>query len=184
MLLSGESGGYTLRETARRIALAKGRMLSSASVFWGFDLPQLGNGEHLKVLADKIERLKIKVTIIDPAYLCLLSAGMSLNLTSNVFGMGTLLKGVSDIGQQTGCTMMVCHHTRKNDRQSMYDVPDLEDFSGSGFAEWARQWILLNRREAYSSDGRACPLDGGRRFGRSLWHIRQRRGRSQDRRRR
>lgn len=150
LLLSGESGGYTLKETARRIALAKNRLLSSASVYWGFYLPQLANGEHLKVLEGEIIRLKIKVAIIDPAYLCLLSAGASSNITANVFAMGALLKNVSDIGQRTGCTIIIAHHTRKADRQSSpFAVPDLEDLSGSGFAEWARQWFLLNRREAY-----------------------------------
>ncbi|MFM9962412.1 MAG: AAA family ATPase [Planctomycetaceae bacterium] len=155
MLLSGESGGYTLRETARRIALAKNQLLSSAKVFWGFDLPQLGNAEHLGVLEVEIKRLGIKVAIIDPAYLCLLSAGASANITSNVFAMGALLKNISDIGTRTGCTMIICHHTRKADRQSSpFGVPDLEDLSGSGFAEWARQWVLLNRREAYQGDGK------------------------------
>lgn len=151
MLLSGESGGFTLQETARRIALARNRLLSSASVFWGFDLPQLGNGEHLKELTKEIERRSIKVAIIDPAYLCLLSASTSANITANVFAMGQLLKGLSDIGRRTGCTLIIAHHTRKTDRNNPFRVPDLEDLSGSGFAEWARQWMLLNRREAYKA---------------------------------
>ena len=151
MMLSGESGGYTLQETARRIALARGQSLSSASVYWGFDLPQLGNREHLEELALGIDVLSIKVAIIDPAYLCLLAAGASANITANVFAMGQLLKGLSEIGRKTGCTLIIAHHTRKTDRTNPFGVPDLEDLSGSGFAEWARQWVLLNRREAYQA---------------------------------
>lgn len=154
MLLSGESGDYTLQETARRIALARGWLPSTLSVSWGFDLPQLSEPSHLAELAGAIERCSAKVAIIDPAYLCLLSAGSNANVTSNVFAMGQLLKGVTEVGQQTGCTIIIAHHTRKADRQSPYGVPDLEDLSGSGFAEWARQWILLNRREQYQSDGK------------------------------
>lgn len=151
LMLSGESGGYTLQETARRIALARGRMLSTARIFWGFTLPQLGNAMHLSELANQIRAHEIKVAIIDPAYLCLLSAGMNTNITSNVFGMGALLKGISEIARDTGCTPIIAHHTRKGDRANLFGVPDLEDLSGSGFAEWARQWILLNRREAYEA---------------------------------
>lgn len=151
LLLSGESGGFTLQETAKRIAKARNRSLSSASIYWGFDLPQLGNPTHLNELADEIGMREIKVAIIDPAYLCLLAAGTSANITSNVFAMGQLLKGLSEIGRQTNCTLIIAHHTRKTDRSSPFGVPDLEDLSGSGFAEWARQWVLLNRREAYKA---------------------------------
>jgi hypothetical protein len=151
LMLSGESGGYTLQETARRIALARGRMLSTARIYWGFALPQLGNVMHLAELAKQIRTHDIKVAIIDPAYLCLLSAGANISITSNVFGMGALLKGISEIARDTGCTPIIAHHTRKGDRANLYGVPDLEDLSGSGFAEWARQWILLNRREAYEA---------------------------------
>lgn len=154
MLLSGESGGFTLRETARRIALAKGVLLSNAKVFWGFTLPQMSEPEHLKVLANQIEQNSIKVAIIDPAYLCLLTAGASANVSGNVFAMGLVLKEISELGLRTNCTIIIAHHTRKADRQKPFDIPDLEDLSGSGFAEWSRQWILLNRREAYRSDGR------------------------------
>ena len=155
MLLSGESGGFTLKETAKRIALARGWILASAPIFWGFNLPQLSNGDHLEKLARQIKAHGIKVTIIDPAYLCLLSDGMSASATSNVFAMGPLLSGVSDVGRETGCTIIIAHHTRKADRQGpQFGVLDLEDLSGSGFSEWARQWILINRRELYQSDGK------------------------------
>ena len=150
-MLSGESGSYTLQETGRRIALARGRILSQSRIFWGFKLPQLGNVTHLEELAKQIREHDIKVAIIDPAYLCLLSAGMNTNITSNVFGMGALLKGISEMATDTDCTPIIAHHTRKGDRNNLYAVPDLEDLSGSGFAEWARQWLLLNRREAYEA---------------------------------
>jgi hypothetical protein len=154
MLLSGESGGFTLKETAKRIALARGQLPCSASIFWGFELPQLSEASHIEELAAEIRLRSIKVVIVDPAYLCLLSTGANSNVSANVFAMGLILKGISEMGRQTGCTIIIAHHTRKADRQSPFAIPDLEDLSGSGFAEWARQWILLNRREAYQSNGR------------------------------
>lgn len=151
LMLSGESGSYTLQETARRVAKARGQSLSTARISWGFTLPQLADRGHLAVLANQIREHGTKVAIIDPAYLCLLSSDTSSNITSNVFAMGQLLKGLSEIGHETGCTIIIAHHTRKGDRQNLYGVPDLNELSGSGFAEWARQWLLLNRREEFQA---------------------------------
>lgn len=151
VLLSGESGNFTLQQTARRIAETRGRSLSEARVWWGFNLPQLAQADHLAELAKNIREHGIKVAIIDPAYLCLLAGDTNSNITANVFAMGRLLRGLTDIGRDTGCTLIIAHHTRKSDRLKPFGVPDLEDLSGSGFAEWARQWILLNRREPFQA---------------------------------
>jgi len=152
-VLSGESGGYVLRETARRILSDRNRLLSTADVLWGLDLPQLGNPGHLEVVESAIRDEGIRVLMIDPAYLCLLSGTSGVN-PGNVFEMGSLLKEVGDLGAQTGCTIVIAHHTRKTDRKDRHKPTDLEDLAMSGFAEWARQWLLLARRTEYDGDGR------------------------------
>lgn len=148
-VLSGESGGFTLQETARRIALARGRLLPTAQVFWGFELPKLARQDHLDALAKMIRDHGIKVCFVDPAYLCLLGGPSEANLASNVFAMGSLLSGLSDVGRDTESTICLVHHTRKQDRTNPFTVPELDDLAFAGFAEWARQWLLLNRRERY-----------------------------------
>lgn len=148
-IISGESGQFTLQETARRIAAAKGVDLASASVFWGFRLPQLANPMHLQALETAIGENSLDVLMIDPAYLCLLAGTQGLN-AANVFDMGPLLLGLSELGQRTGCTMIVAHHCRKHSQAEQWSPPDLEELSMAGFGEWARQWLLLGRREAYT----------------------------------
>jgi hypothetical protein len=43
--------------------------------------------------------------------------------------------------------MALVHHSTKGSQREKPGMPDLDDLSGSGCPEWARQWILLNRQE-------------------------------------
>lgn len=152
-VLSGESGGFTLQQTANRICKARNRLLSTADILWGFDLPQLSNSRHLWKLAEMIKEHEVRVLIVDPAYLCLL-AGNSQSNPANVFAMGEVLRRVGDVGTRTHCTIVVVHHCRKLDRKDRFRPVELADLSMSGFAEWARQWLLVGRRCEYDGEGR------------------------------
>lgn len=152
-VLSGESGGFTLKETAKRICEARNRTLATADVLWGFDLPQLANPIHLDIIEKTIQERGIRVLFIDPAYLCLLSGTDGVN-PGSVFAMGPILKPIGELGARNGCTIIVAHHTKKKDRKDRYQPTDLDDLSMSGFAEWARQWLLLGRRAEYRGDGK------------------------------
>lgn len=150
-IISGESGNATLRQTMRQVARARNRSFTPASIFWGLSLPRLSNREHLEALEEWIVTNSLRVAILDPAYLCLL-AGSTIN-AANVFEMGQVLFTLTELGQRTGCTIILIHHFKKPTRETRFAVPSLEDMSMSGFAEWARQWILLGRRSAYQSNG-------------------------------
>jgi hypothetical protein len=78
-ILSGESGHFTLQETARRVCAARGIELASLKdcLTWQFRLPQLANANHLDALRQGIERDRVEVLIIDPIYLCLMSCSAS-----------------------------------------------------------------------------------------------------------
>ncbi len=147
-VLSGESGHFTIQETARRIAAAKQVNLADASIFWGFDLPQLARPDDLSALGEVILANNVDVAIVDPAYLCLLGGDTQGRQASNIFDMGPLLLGLTEVGQKTGATIILCHHCRKNLTEP-WQPPELEDLSMAGFGEWARQWMLLGRREQY-----------------------------------
>jgi hypothetical protein len=150
---SGESGAATIRETAQRIAASKGVELAAADVLWSFELPRLSRLDHLDALAEVIRAEGLKVAIIDPLYLSLLSPETASG-ASNIFAMGPLLQGLTKLGQDTGCTIVVLHHFRKTGQPDDENPAGLEELSQSGIAEWSRQWILLQRRVAYQQDGR------------------------------
>lgn len=152
LFMSSESGASAIRETAVRIAKAKRVQLTDAAVFWGFSVPQLSRHDHLQALADLITEKSIDVVVIDPLYLALLSPELA-NSAGNIFAMGAALGPLSEIGQQTNATIIVLHHFRKTGAVDHEEPAGLEELAQAGVAEWARQWVLLQRREPYQADG-------------------------------
>ena len=154
LMISTESGGATLQETLRRILLSHG--LTSSAVeglaFAGLkgDIPQLGLETHLQEIEDRIREHGFTVLIIDPAFTSMLigSEGRAINF-GNLFEVGNVLTRLANLGQRTGCTIILAHHTRKNSSADPYAPMQLEELSQSGFAEACRQWLLLSRRESY-----------------------------------
>jgi hypothetical protein len=148
IILSGESGLAVLQETARRIATAKGLQLSKIQgLFWSEWLPNLDDEQHLDALDCMLETTQAGIVALDPAYLCMNGAD-----AANLFAQGALLRRVSEVCQRHGATLIICHHTRKRGKiqnQNTFDPIELDDVAWAGFAEWARQWILLGRREEF-----------------------------------
>ncbi len=89
----------------------------------------------------------LRVIVIDPAYLC---TPLAADKGNNIFAMGELLRSVNDACQDCGRTPLIAHHMKRTG--VAYDPPELADAAWSGWAEWARQWILLNRRERFDPD--------------------------------
>ena len=144
-LMTGESGMATIQETARRVAASKGYNLADVDGLVVSDsLPQLESVSDLDALAQLIKADAIEVLILDPTYLM-----MSGEDAGNLFKQGSLLRPLTDLGQKLGCTILLVHHTRKGIGRDPFAPPELEDIAWSGFQEWARQWILLGRRERY-----------------------------------
>jgi hypothetical protein len=147
-VVSGESGAWAIRDTALRIAKTKGVKLSDCSVFWGFDLPQVGIDADLLALAAALEKNTVSVLFLDPAYLCLIAGVRDVQM-ANMFQVGPLLMRLSRACQDVGTTLVLVHHSSKMagmQRTTVGEPMELEDLAYAGFQEFARQWILVNRR--------------------------------------
>ncbi|MDP1798192.1 MAG: AAA family ATPase [Planctomycetaceae bacterium] len=148
-LISGESGRATIQETARRIARAKPwvNLSDYENAVWSFDLPQLSDYASLAALRRFIRRHRLEVVILDPAYLMLAIGDDAANL----FKTGPLLRLLTKLGEDEGCTIIVVHHLKK-DVAVTSGPPELEGIAWAGFQEWARQWLLMSRRAPYDTD--------------------------------
>jgi hypothetical protein len=167
-LMSGESGLATLQEPARRVALAKGYDLADiGGMIVSPDLPICGHVLHMEPLQRFLRDNEIEVLILDPAYLCLPTEGNE----GSLFAMGALLRSISEVCQGNGVTLVLAHHTRKN-VVDPYAPVELEDIAWAGFPEFARQWLLLSRREKFqpgTGEHRLWMTVGGSAGHSSLW---------------
>jgi len=150
IVFSGESGLSSLKNTAERVAASKGVSLSGVPNWLiSTELPDLTSVDHLNRLEQIIVQTESDVVFIDPTYLAM---PVNSSESASMFTMGAILRQLSEIAVRTGCTPLVIHHFRESLRHERRP-PDLSDLSHAGFAQWARQFILIGRRQAYQDDG-------------------------------
>lgn len=180
-VMSGESGAATIQETALRIARTKDyRLAECENVVWAFEVPQLNLPAHMAALRRFITENELEVLILDPTYLMMLGIG---NDAGNLFVVGQFLKGITDLIRETGCTPILCHHLKKN-LVDPHEPAELDSIAWAGFAEFVRQWMLLNRRVKYDPDNgghhEMWMSFGGSAGHSSLWGVNVDEGTSQD----
>lgn len=151
--ISGESGGATIQETFKRVCRSRGIELAKCNVYPEFQLPKLSQAAELRNLASQVRARGLQVLILDPVYLSLLAGNTSAK-AMNLFDMGPLLSNVTQTCLEAGATPILVHHTVKrpgggNGFTGQFEPIDREDLAMTGFSEFARQWLLINRREAY-----------------------------------
>lgn len=149
-LISGESGERTLWETAARIRRAKDRVPSDR-LHWSFKLPCLIEKGWQRALVRWSKDNGLDFVVIDPTYLALLNADAAKS-ASNLMVMGAALKELADVMREAQATPALCHHCGKGAARTAsldWSPLELSDLSMSGFGEFARQWLLLSRREKY-----------------------------------
>jgi DNA-binding MarR family transcriptional regulator len=174
LFLSGESGLSALQSIARRICKSRSISLETLDNFeLSAKLPRLDNRADVRALRRIIQNKKPICVAIDPAYLAIRGDD-----ARNLFAMGSLLRPLADIGDATGCTILVVHHC-KHSKHTTHDPATLDDIAWSGFAEFAAQWLLLSRRRRFDADLGRHELwftAGGRAGHHGLWALDAREG--------
>jgi hypothetical protein len=171
-VMTGESGLATVQETIRRICAAKliDPLDLRERLFVTDEIPMLHQLPDLNGVEMLLAKLEIDVLICDPVYQMIDGSE-----AGNLFRMGQQLKPMADICRGMNCTPILIHHTkRSSDTAKNYEPLGLEDISWSGFAEFARQWILINRRERYhegSGEHRLWVNYGGSAGHSGLWAV-------------
>jgi hypothetical protein len=144
LIMSAESGMGTLQATARAVAESAGvRLAEIDKLFWCSTVPRIGDPASMSNLERALERIRGGMLVVDPTYLALPAVD-----PGNLFAQGALLRTLDDVCRPHEITVVMVHHLKKG-RSKENDPPELSELSWSGFAEWARQWILLNRRERF-----------------------------------
>ena len=149
VMASGESGKSTLQDAARRVSRSKGLELQSLgkSLHWLFTLPVLSDVRSVRALAARLAGVQADVVLIDPFYLCLGEAD-----ARNLMEVGNVLRPVAEILAKAGTTLVLAHHAN---RQLPVGQPmELTHLMFSGLEQFTRQFLLINRRSFYRSDGR------------------------------
>ena len=146
-ILTGESGLPTLKDTLDRIAHRAGIDPTAVTRLIISDrIPHLSSLEHLDALRRLILDYELELLAIDPAYLALDGTD-----AANVMIFGQQLRAVSEMCQEMGVALLLCHHTKKGSGIDGEPLA-LTDAAWSGFAEHTRQWLLVNHRERYDQE--------------------------------
>jgi hypothetical protein len=147
-VVSGESGEHTLQETAKRISKSKRLLLDDLGeqLQWCFKLPRLTDLPAMKEFARELTKLKTEVVIIDPFYQALGTAD-----AKSLFDVGDVLGKACEILLAGGSYPVIVHHS--NRQLPIGEPMELQHLAYSGLEQFARQWLLLNRREKYQGKG-------------------------------
>ena len=169
LFLSGESGLAALQSIARRIAAARGLSLDTLENFeLSPKLPNLDCADDIRALGRILRRKKPVCVAIDPAYLAIRGED-----ARNLFAMGSLLRPLAELCDETGCAILLVHHCKRS-RIIPGDPATLDDIAWSGFAEFSAQWLLLSRRRRFDPDTGHHELwfsTGGRTGHHGLWAL-------------
>jgi hypothetical protein len=133
-LMTGESGLPIVQETIRRVCDAAGYDASGISSLIITDrVPQLHKPEHVEATRRFVMGNELAVLMIDPVYLAMAEADHA-----NLFDMGARLRVISEVCQESGATLLLCHHARKT-LANPFEPMELGDIGWAAFGEFARQ---------------------------------------------
>lgn len=145
--ICGEDSKWSLWTRIRSVCASKGIDPSHTFMWlgWRGQVPDITTSTGLDRLCDMIRSKYIQVLAIDPLYFAI-GKGVDHN---NMFAMGNVLAEFTSAVQSAGATPVLTHHFR-TDAGRKPRKPELSDLAHAGIGQFARQWILMGRREQYS----------------------------------
>src|SRR5207247_2102540 len=95
---------------------------------------------------------------------------------SNLYEVGPLLRRVGESCLAAGATPILVHHANKSvaKKTETQQPLDLDDLAFAGIGEYARQWLLINRRTPYMpgrGDNRLLLAVGGSAGHSGCWQV-------------
>lgn len=145
LMLTGESGGSAIKRRIETFRRAYGGHVAADDHFLiSESLPRLRSEKDLALLSALMQTHGTDVVAIDPAYLC-----MGDGEAGNVQSQGVPLLAISEVCRKLHATIIIAHHVTKGAARKVGEPIELTDLTQAGFAEWARQWWLIGRREEY-----------------------------------
>ena len=131
-------GGVLILQGENSLVAEKSRMMNISGTT---DLPiyyvqSSINLDNIEVLKRTIIKNNIKMLVIDPLYLLFGSGNMNLQVD-----VTPKLRTLTELRKETGCSIILVHHTRKTDGSTDLSTSDI---NGSGFFEgWYESLIML-----------------------------------------
>lgn len=131
-------GGVLILQGENSLVAEKSRLMNIAGTT---DLPiyyvqSSINLDNIEVLKRTIIENSIKMLVVDPLYLLFGSGNMNHQVD-----VTPKLRTLTELRKETGCSIILVHHTRKTDGSSDLSTSDI---NGSGFFEgWYESLIML-----------------------------------------
>ena len=150
-LVSTESGIGKLQRTIKGVVASKGIDIEDLAGRFSITtkIPSLDNTACLVALEEEIEAREASLSILDAAYMMM---GRASRDVGNKFAMGDVLGRVSEIIERTGCSiLLVCHNNKHRKKGEEFGPPDPQDIAMSGFLEWGRWFVLLERQKPWET---------------------------------
>jgi hypothetical protein len=156
VICSAETSAREMQGKVRRVLGARGMDVADLAerLVWIRGTPKLSKAAGINQVRGAIEKHRPPngpcVFVIDPLYVSLLEQG-SKKSSGDVFATGPILEAFAEVCRANKCTPITCHHFNRAGEKGA--IPTLDDLSGAGCAEFARQWLLLKRVSPYEHNG-------------------------------
>jgi hypothetical protein len=112
------------------------------------NFPKFPSEADLEAISEDVRLHKIDIVVIDPLY-----RGMDSTINAqNIFAMGDALGRF--MVACSPASVILSHHVKKSAQFDKSAMPDLDDLSQAGVAEFAGNYLLIGRLTKYEGDGR------------------------------